>query len=690
MIILSSFTLPETFIEKYRHRDVNWGFTDAGGNSLGELTFIRTYSRLKEDGTKERWWEVCKRVIEGMYSIQKDYVKSNKLPWNDRKAQASAQEAFDRMFQLKWTPPGRGLWSMGVDFVMKNKDSSGLQNCAVVSTADIDKNDPGFVFSWVMDALMLGVGVGWDTRGKYKHITINKPLVESTQYIIPDSREGWAESIRLLINSYLKPDQKSVTFNYDEIRPYGSPIHGFGGTASGPKPLKDLHEKLKDIFDQDFNKELGSRCIADIMNLIGTCVVAGNVRRSAELGIGEPDDFDFVNLKNAEVFPERNSYDPESPGWSWMSNNSLAVKVGQDYSGFGERIVSNGEPGFIWLDITKSYGRLIDEPNNKDFRIVGFNPCSEQPLESFECCTLVEVHVNRAESKEDFIRTLKFAYLYGKTVTLLPTHWPETNAVMQRNRRIGTSLTGISGFVENNGLPKFRTWADEGYKEISRLDNVYSEWLGIRQSIKTTTVKPSGTVSLLSGATPGVHWSPGGNYYLRAVRFSDHDPIVPKAIMAGYQVEEDLVSANTVVIYFPIKADVKRSEKEVSIFEKINLAAEAQKYWSDNGVSVTVSFDKETECDAISTVLSMYEGQLKAVSFLPMGNKTYPQQPYTQISRGEYESYLGRISKIDLSELYVNGTDAAGEKYCTNDSCEIPQKKEDEISTESDIIVEVD
>lgn len=104
-----SFKLLDDFIEQYKDKQVPWGFGINGNNSIGEITFIRTYSRNKQDGTKERWWEVCRRVIEGMYSIQKDHVKQNKLPWNDRKAQASAQEAFDRMFNLKWTPPGRGL-----------------------------------------------------------------------------------------------------------------------------------------------------------------------------------------------------------------------------------------------------------------------------------------------------------------------------------------------------------------------------------------------------------------------------------------------------------------------------------------------------------------------------------------------------------------------------------------------------
>jgi ribonucleoside-triphosphate reductase len=668
-----SFRLNEEFVNSYATKQVPWGFKDVGGNALGEITFIRTYSRMKEDGTKERWYEVCKRVIEGMYSIQKDHAKQNRLPWNDRKAQASAQEAFDRMFHLKWTPPGRGMWMMGTPLVMEKKNSAALQNCAFVSTKDIDKNDPGELFSWVMDALMLGVGVGFDTLGNEKQLEIHQPSGDASVHEIPDTREGWVESVRLLLNSYLRPNQSPVDFNYDLIRPLGDPIKGFGGTASGPGPLLKLHNDIRNVIGGRKGEFIDSRAIVDIVNLIGTCVVAGNVRRSATIALGLPEDEEFINLKNAEVFPERNSFDSEKPGWAWMSNNSIAAEVGMDYEKYVDLITSNGEPGFIWLDVTRNWGRLADPKDGKDFRVMGFNPCAEQPLESYELCTLVEVHMNRHDDKADFMRTLKFAYLYGKTVTLLSTHWQKTNAIMQRNRRIGTSLTGIASFADSKGLPALREWMDEGYQKIRNYDNQYSEWLCVRESIRVTTVKPSGSVSILSGATPGVHWTPGGKFFMRAIRFANTDPMLHLFKAAKYKIEPDVVSANTSVVYFPINSGHKRSEKEVTLFEKIGLAATTQKYWSDNGVSVTLSFDKETESKHVAPALHMYEGQLKAVSFLPMGNAVYPQQPYTQITEEEYLAYFNKIKQINFDAIYdgVDNLEAAGDRYCSNDYCEI-------------------
>jgi ribonucleoside-triphosphate reductase len=668
-----SFRLSEDFVNKYNNVPAPFGFSDAGSNSLGEITFIRTYSRVKEDGTKERWQEVCRRVIEGMYSVQKNHAKDNRLPWNDNKAQKSAQEAFQRMFELKWTPPGRGLWAFGTPMTMEKRNSASLQNCAMVSTRDIDRNDPGALFAWVMDALMLGIGVGFDTLGQDKQMSIYAPTEPVSVYEIPDTREGWVESVRLLVNSFLRQNQSIQEFNYDLIRPLGAPIKGFGGVASGPAPLIDLHTRIRNVIGSRAGELLDSRAIVDIVNLIGTCVVSGNVRRSATLALGTPEDDGFINLKNPEVFPERNSYDPEKPGWAWMSNNSISATVGTKYEDYVDLIADNGEPGFIWLDVAREYGRLKDAPDYKDSRIMGFNPCAEQPLESYELCTLVEVHLNRHDSKEDFLKTLKFAYLYGKTVTLMPTHWQQTNGIMQRNRRIGTSLTGIASFADNSGLPALREWMDEGYQKIRHYDHKYSEWLCVRESVRVTTVKPSGSVSLLSGATPGVHWGPGGEFYLRAIRFGNTDPMLHLFKAAGYKIEDDLVSANTSVVYFPVASGHKRAEKQVSLFEKIGLAATAQKYWSDNGVSVTLSFDKETEKQFVAPALNMYEGQLKAVSFLPMGNKTYPQQPYTEITREQYNSYVGTIGKIDWSAIYdgKDNLDAESEKYCSTDACEI-------------------
>jgi hypothetical protein len=250
---------------------------------------------------------------------------------------------------------------------------------------------------------------------------------------------------------------------------------------------------------------------------------------------------------------------------------------------------------------------------------------------------------------------------------------------MQRNRRIGTSMSGVANFADRVGLPVLREWMDTGYNTIKGYDNMYSEWLGIRESIKMTTVKPSGTVSILAGESPGVHWTPGGKYFNRAIRFANEDPMLPLFKMANYRVEPASESPTTTsVVFFPIKSDAERAERDVTIFEKMSLAAVAQRYWSDNSVSVTISFDPETESEHVGTVLHMYDGQLKTVSFLPSGNFTYPQMPYTQITEEEYrEEGEMKLFPIDFSGVYGGlAADAIGEAYCTTDACEIKFIKE--------------
>lgn len=660
-----SFKLSPSFVDSYRDKEVPWGFVDAAGSPVSEIIFFRTYSRKKDDGSKETWVDACERVINGMYSLQKDYVTENRLPWNDNKAHRSAEEAFDRMFNFKWTPPGRGIWMMGTELVNKQRNSAALQNCAFLSTSDIHKNDPGAAFGWLMEASMLGVGVGFDTKGSGKDITITSARWGG-DYRIPDTREGWVESTRLLINAYLS-NGELPDFDYSQIRPAGEPIKTFGGTAAGPEPLIKLHDKLTELFESKIGEKLDSLTIMDIANLIGVCVVSGNVRRSAELAMGSLDDEDFLTAKDYEKHPERME-------WGWMSNNSVEAKVGDDLSHIVDNIALNGEPGVIWMDVTRDYGRLIDPPDYKDYRAQGYNPCAEQSLESFEMCTLVETFLNRHESKEDFLRTLKFAFLYAKTVTLLPTHWGRTNAVMQRNRRIGVGTSGHANFVDNHGMPELREWLDLGYHTVNIWDREYSEWLGVRESIKKTTVKPSGTVSLLAGESPGVHWSPGGEYHLRGVVFQKDDPMVALFRQAGYEIQESAYTPDTsVFVQFPIHSKAKRSEKDVTIFEKINLAVNAQRYWSDNSVSVTVSFDAKDEAEFVPTVLQMHEGSLKTVSFLPQGNDTYAQMPYVSIEEDEYLDLQDNLLKVDLSSVYRNGLDAEGERGCTTDACEVPK-----------------
>jgi ribonucleoside-triphosphate reductase (thioredoxin) len=662
-----SFRLKDEFLDSYKERSPGFGFPMGAGNTLGEHTWVTKYARTKPDGTRERFWEGLRRVIEGMYSIQKDHAAQYRLPWDEQMAHRSAEEAYDRAFAGKWSAPGRGLWMMGTEFVNGRKDSSALQNCAFISTGNLDDiPDPALPFTRLMDMLMLGIGVGFDTRGAGK-LVLHDPAGRFP-HVISDSREGWCESLGALLRAFLR-GSRLPCFDYSRVRPAGSVIRGFGGTASGPGPLRRLHEQVTGILSGRAGQVLSSTDITDIMNLAGKCVVAGNVRRSAEIGLGDPGDEDFLALKDWNVNPVRMGPD----GWGHLSNNSVIARTGEDYSGLASRIALNGEPGLFWLDVAQDYGRLADPCDKKEYRTRGINPCGEQPLEHMELCTLVETFPSNHENMSDYLRTLKFAYLYGKTVTLLMTRWPETNEVMIRNRRIGTGMTGVACFAETHGWAELKRWQDAGYHEIRRWDRIYSEWLGVRESIRVTTVKPSGTVSLMYGVPPGPHWVRERGFYVRTVRDMTGSPFAKAMAAAGYPVEPSVADPETtVVISLPVEGPDIRPEREVSIWEKVSLAAQCQRWWSDNAVSVTVTF-REDEAGEIPAVLRAFDGQLKSVSFLPMAEGTYQQAPYQKVSREAWEEMRSKIRPIDWTALYDGGLlpEPEGELYCSADACEV-------------------
>lgn len=659
---VSKFRLDPSFLEDMAGEVPPFGF-----NGLGELVYLRTYSRLKEDGTNEVWWETVQRVVEGTYNMQKRWILANGLHWNERKAQRSAQEMYRRMFAMKFLPPGRGLWAMGSPLTEERGMFAALFNCAYVSTKDLaaDLWEP---FTFLMDASMLGVGVGFDTKGAGQ-VTIHKPALSYGQhgivenvYVVPDTREGWVDSLRALLASYFLADQKTVLFDYGQVRAAGLPIKGFGGVSSGPEPLRKLHETVRAVLDARVGQPISVTDIVDIMNLIGKCVVAGNVRRTAEIAFGEATSEEFLDLKNYEVNPHRADF-------GWTSNNSIFATLGMDYSEAAKRVALNGEPGFIWLENMRAFSRMGDPADYADERAEGCNPCVEQTLESYELCCLVETFPHNHSSLSDYLETLKYAYLFAKTVTLAKTPWPRTNAVMLRNRRIGLSQSGIAQTIASLGIEEYRYWCQEGYATVQMYDEVYSNWLAVPRSIKTTSIKPSGSVSLLAGATPGMHW-PEARFYIRRMRLSQYSDLIGPLLEAGYTVEPCIGDDSSVVVEIPVAiTDNVRTVAEVSMWEQLSLAALLQREWADNQVSATITFDPKTEGPQISQALQYFQYQLKGVSFLPRAAKgAFPQMPYEAITKEQYDSLVANIRTVRFVDTHEA---AVAERFCTNDSCAI-------------------
>lgn len=658
---MNTFSLSEGFISQYRGKHPEWG-------PLGYVTYKRTYARpIYEENRTEEYWETVQRVVEGTYSIQKWHCDTYKLPWNGNKAQRSAQEMYKLMWNFKFLPPGRGLWMMGTDFIW-SKGGAALNNCAFVSTKEINL-DFAEPFCFLMDMSMLGVGVGGDTKGAGL-AKIKEPRQGDFTFTVEDSREGWVELIRTYLNAYVGKGSVPKDVDYSKVRPYGALIKGFGGTSSGPKPLQDLVKDIQTVLNPLINQTITGSGIVDLFNMIGRCVVAGNVRRTAEIMFGDPEDIEFLELKNPEVNGPRMNPDT---GWGWTSNNSVFAELGMDYSEVAYRTGIAGEPGYFWLENARAYGRMSDPPNWKDRLAEGANPCVEQTLESYELCCLVETFPARHNSYSEYERTLKFAYLYAKTVTLLATHNPRTNAVMLRNRRIGTSQSGIAQSFGKHGVREHFRWCDEGYKYLGDLDTVYSDWLCVPRSKKTTSVKPSGSISKLPGATPGIHF-PEAEYYYVTMRFDSGSDLLKAHQKAGYRVEKG-EGHTTSIVYFPVhEENFYKSVVDQTMWEQLEIAAQMQAYWADNQVSVTIKFKPE-EKDQIPLALQLYEKRLKAVSFMPlktveeyraMGYKHPPIQP---ITKQEYEDAMKSLKKVKFKKS--TETQGFNKVFCDGDTCEL-------------------
>ena len=668
--VLSRFKLNDSTIAEIMQKSPSFGF-----NGLGEVVFRRTYSR-----NNESWNDVVIRVIQGTLSVRKEHFSRNYLSWNDEDWQPYARDMALSLFDMEWLPPGRGLWMMGTDFAY-NQGSAALNNCAAIDT----KDDLVHCAEWTMDFLMNGVGVGFSTSWRGE-VTMPDKTRDNHLHLIEDSREGWVNSLIVLMCSYINSQKYGKNeyplFDYSRIRKEGEPIRGFGGTSSGYKPLKLLHERVDQYLTTFCKGEITvdgvskpyshTRLIADIFNAIGACVVSGNVRRSAEICLGDVEDNDFINLKNYTLNPERQDI-------GWMSNNSVILKAEQNYDDFSyipemaKRISENGEPGMINLYNINKYARYGKEKSDSASLV---NPCGEIPLCSAEMCNLAETFPPRCANPTRFYKALEFATFYASTVSLLPTHRPETNAIVAKNRRIGVSISGIAQWVSNQSLVASSDWGDmnytrmthflrKGYKIVVAENAKLASLAGVPASIRVTTIKPSGSISLLAGCTPGVHY-PVSRFAIRRVRMSKDSPLVPVLKRSGVVCEDDVYSDNTYVFSFAIDHGNVRSSNEVSPWEQFSVVAMLQRCYSDNCVSATIYFDKEKDSPDVEKMLAMYIPILKSVSMMPHSGHGYKQAPYEPITEEEYIK-LRDSYKFDFKEVTHNVPE--GSSFCA--SCEI-------------------
>jgi hypothetical protein len=439
------------------------------------------------------------------------------------------------------------------------------------------------------------------------------------------------------------------------IRSKGAPIKGFGGTASGPEDLVWGINEIGKVLERRAGKKIRPIDALDIMNIIGAVVVAGNVRRSAQIAIGDPDDIEYLLAKRWDL--------GNIPSWRAMSNNSVVCNdIGDLHDFFWDGYEGKGEPyGLINLRLSRKVGRL-GETQYPDPGVMGYNPCAEQSLADKETCCLAEIYLPNITSKEELEDVATLLYRVCKHSLALPCHLESTEAIVHENMRMGIGITGVLQSTEEQ-----KSWLDGVYKKLRNYDEWYSQKHGFNKSIKLTTVKPSGTLSLLPGVTPGCHPA-YARYMLRRIRISANHALVQTCREHGYPVEyqqnfDGSEDRSTVVVSFPFRhPDHAILASEMTAISQLETVKWLQEVWSDNSVSCTVYYKKE-ELPAIKEYLKKhYKKCHKSLSFLLHSEHGFKQAPLEEISEQEYNALVAAtkpITGVDEANIGLDDSECA-------------------------------
>ena len=623
---------------------------------LGYVVYKRTYSRVSDEttGKTEEFPETVERVLEAC---------NNQLNMNLSPEEKEEYRSY--MLALKGSVAGRFLWQLGTKTVDKLGLAS-LQNCAATVI-----DHPIKPFTWAFEMLMLGSGVGYNIQREYvyklppvlnKDVSITRVDKADADFIVPDSREGWVKLLEHTLSAFFYTG-KSFTYSTMLVRGKGAAIKGFGGIASGPEELCWGINEIAKVLSNRKAKQLRPIDCLDIMNIIGYVVVSGNVRRSAQIAMGDCDDIQFLNAKRWDL--------GSIPNWRAMSNNSV---VCNDFSllpeAFWQGYIGNGEPyGLINLKLSREIGRLGDTKHN-DPNVVAYNPCAEQSLAKYETCCLAEIFLPNISSKEELFAVARMAYRINKHSLALPCHLELTHKIVSKNMRMGIGITGYLQAAEEK-----REWLSDCYQMLREFDKEYSKKHGWPKSIKLTTVKPSGTLSTLAGVTSGVHPAIY-QYFIRRVRMASNHSLVQLCKDSGYHTEyqknfDGTEDKNTVVVEFPCSyPEGTILAKDTSAVEQLKWVQKLQRDWSDNSVSCTIYYKKEELEDIKAWLRDNYNTGHKTLSFLLHSEHGFLQAPYEEISKSRYEEMKGRQVKqlIDVEMSMDMGEDSF---ECTTGACPI-------------------
>lgn len=644
--------LKEEFLSKYsdfpQHMD-----------NLAKLVYYRTYSRwLPDEGRRETWKETCTRAVEYNCSLAPTSIYE-------------AQRLFDNMFNLKQFISGRSLWIGGSEASKKTKLAN--FNCSFVVIDSIKSLCDLFYL------LMVGTGVGVrilpsdveklptfrdnvtlfaqynknSTKQRGREYTITEQ--EDNMFVIKigDSKEGWVDALRAYLNFMVSPSEcNNILIDYTEIRVKGATLSSFGGTASGYESIMDMFTKIHNVIQNGMfsskpeNGRLRPIHCLDICNLIGQNVVVGGVRRTAEIAIIDPHDEECVHAK-----------DNIQPGMEhrYMSNNSIYQEEKPSREKIHElfnSIRTSGEPGII--NVAEAKRRRSD--------FAGVNPCAEILLPPNAVCNLTTVNMVAFVNDNGDVDWdgLELAFLLsaraGYRMTCVDLELDGWNEAHHRDRLTGCSMTGWQDFVAKvrpdvlrraggkAGVLKWlRTAVHEAGEEIA-------QELQTPVPLLMTALKPEGSLSLVAnGVSPGVHWQ-HSPYFIRRIRVNAHDPLALTAKELGWQIHpevgQEMETATTIVIDFPVKSPATVTKADVSAVEQLEEYLLFQKHYTDMNTSNTITV-KPDEWEEVEDFVYNHWDDMLGVTFLELNSTYYPLLPYEECTKEEYEELKAKMKEFD-------------------------------------------
>ena len=617
---------------------------DISQRILSDITVYMKYAKfLPEKNRRETWEELVTRNKE-MHQKKYPQIKDE------------IEEVYQMVYDKKILPSMRSLQFGGKPIeISPNR----VYNCAYMP---IDHPD---AFSETMFLLLGGTGVGFSVQKHHveKLPEIKKPNPSRTRrYLIGDSIEGWADAIKVLIESYLGVKSSTPIFDFSDVRQKGALLVTSGGKAPGPQPLKDCIHNITKVFENKVDGEkLSPIETHDIVCHIADAVLAGGIRRAALISLFSADDDEMISCKSG-------SWWEQNPQRGRANNSAVLLrhKVTKEYfMDLWKRIELSGagEPG-IYLS------------NDKDW---GTNPCCEIGLRPYQFCNLCEVNASDIESQEDFEKRVKGAAFIGTLQAgytdfhYLRDVWKRTT---EKDALIGVGMTGIgSGVVLGYDMKAAAIAVKEENERVANL-------IGIKKSARTTTDKPSGTSSLVLGTSSGIHaWH--NDFYLRRIRVGKNEAIYSYLAINHPELVEDefFRPHDTAVITIPQKSPEGSILRHESVFQMLERVKKVSQEWikfghrggqNSHNVSATVSI-KEDEWDLVGDWMWNNRKFYNGLSVLPYNGGTYTQAPFEDCTEEDFDRLIKTLSDVDLTKVIElqDNTNLSGEAACAGGACEI-------------------